>query len=185
MPIKNKRTEPMALLEIIIAPDPRLQIVCDPVETVDDELRRLMGAMLAAMYEVPGIGLSAPQVGKPIRVVVADVSAKEEESRPLRLVNPRIVETGADRVAHEEGCLSFPDQYSDVVRPSWARIAYLDAQGKPREIEAEGMLAVCLQHEIDHLDGILFVDHLTSLKRNMILRKMKKAKRLSESEPVA
>ena len=170
----------MALLDIVLAPDPRLKVICRHVEAVDDDLRRLMDDMLETMYAAPGIGLSAPQVGDQRRVIVADIARDDAPNAPIRMANPKILEASSEIVANEEGCLSFPDQYNDVRRPSWARIAYLDELGQAAELRAEGLLATCLQHEIDHLDGLLFVDHLTSLKRGMILRKMKKIKRQRE-----
>ncbi len=172
----------MALLPVIIAPDPRLKIKCRPVERVDAELVRLMDDMLETMYAAPGIGLSAPQVGDDRRVIVVDVGRDEEERAPLCMVNPEIIEISDQDVTYEEGCLSFPEQYSDVSRPDHVRVRYLDRQNEIRELKADGVLATCVQHEIDHLDGILFVDHLTALRRSMIMRKMQKTKRLKESE---
>ena len=168
----------MALLEVIEAPDPRLRIVCEPVATVDDDLRRLMDDMLETMYAAPGIGLSAPQIGDRRRVIVVDVARNGEEERPLRMVNPQIVETGGTLEVSEEGCLSFPEMFAEVERPSAAKVRYVDENNKVHEIDAEGLLASCVQHEIDHLDGVLFVDHISIVRRNIILRKMKKAKRL-------
>lgn len=168
----------MALLEVIEAPDPRLKIVCDPVDTVGDDLRRLMDDMLETMYAAPGIGLSAPQVGDRRRVIVVDVAREGEERRPLRMVNPEIAETGGAPVVSEEGCLSFPELFAEVERPSVITVRYVDENSKTHEIEAEGLLATCVQHEVDHLDGILFVDYISVVRRNMILRKMKKTKRL-------
>jgi len=175
----------MAILDIITAPDPRLKDVCSPVADVDDDVRQLMADMLETMYAAPGIGLSAPQVGHLRRVIVADVARRDEDPQPIKMANPEIVEASTDIAANEEGCLSFPDQYSEVSRPDWVKIRFLNELGQPQDLHAEGLLAICLQHEIDHLDGIVFVDHLTSLKRGMILRKMKKSKRLRESEAVA
>ncbi len=168
----------MAQLDIILAPDPRLKIICRPVDTVDDELRRLMADMLETMYAAPGIGLSAPQVGDDRRIIVADVARDSAPRQPLQMANPRILETSADLEANEEGCLSFPEQYAEVERPQRVCVGYLDETGAARESELEGLLATCIQHEIDHLDGIVFVDHVTALRRNMILRKMKKVKRV-------
>lgn len=175
----------MPLLDIIIAPDPELKKVCTPVGTVGEKTCQLMANMLATMYAAPGIGLSAPQVGVLTRVIVTDIARKNETPQPYKMADPEILETAETLIKYEEGCLSFPEQYSDVARPEWARIGYLDEHGDRKEIRAEGLLATCLQHEIDHLDGLLFVDHLTSLKRNMILRKMKKTKRQREAEAVA
>ncbi len=167
----------MALLPILIAPDPRLKKVAAPVEAVDDDIRRLMDDMLETMYEAPGIGLAAPQVGVLQRVIVVDVAPEGEERDPHFLANPEITWVSDDDATYNEGCLSLPDHYADVVRPRAVRIAYLDREGTARELEADGMLAICIQHEIDHLNGILFVDHVSALKRNMILRKLLKAKK--------
>ena len=167
----------MALLPIIIAPDPRLKLVCEPVATVDAGVRRLMDDMLETMHDAPGIGLAAPQVGVTKRVIVVDIAAPEEAPRPHCMANPRLLAASEETAPHEEGCLSFPDQFAEVVRPERAAIAYLDETGAERIVEAEGLLATCIQHEMDHLDGILFIDHLTGLKRSMILRRLAKARR--------
>ncbi len=167
----------MAILSIITAPDPRLKRISRPVERVDDEVRRLMDDMLETMHEAPGIGLAAPQVGVLRRVIVADVSHKDEPAAPFAMANPEVVWLSDDDWVHEEGCLSLPDHYADVSRPRQARIRYLDRDNEIREIQAEELLSTCLQHEIDHLDGILFVDHISMLKRGMILRKLAKAKK--------
>jgi peptide deformylase len=167
----------MALLPIITAPDPRLKIKAKPVEKVDAEVRRLMDDMLETMYEAPGIGLAAPQVGVAKRVIVVDISREDEPKDPLRMANPEVVWAGEELSEYEEGCLSLPEQYAPVLRPNRVRVRYLDHENEIREVEAEGLLGTCVQHEMDHLDGILFVDHLSSLKRNMILRKLQKAKR--------
>jgi len=173
----------MALLPIITAPDPRLKKVCTPVEAVDDEIRQLMDDMLETMYAAPGIGLAAPQVGVLKRVIVVDISGDEEENKPLLMANPELIEVSDDDASYEEGCLSLPEYYGEVVRPARIRVRYLDRENEIREMEAEGLLATCIQHEMDHLDGILFVDHLTALKRNMILRKLLKAKK--SKQPMA
>jgi peptide deformylase len=169
----------MAILPIIKAPDPILKRRCDPVDRVDDELRRLMDDMLETMYAAPGVGLAAPQVGVCQRIIVVDTSDPEGERQPMRMVNPEIIAASDELVLREEGCLSFPQQYEDVERPATVRIRYLDHENEIREIDAEGLLAVCVQHEIDHLDGVLLVDHLSTLKRSIILRKMKKLKKES------
>ncbi|MDX1710723.1 MAG: peptide deformylase [Rhodovibrionaceae bacterium] len=167
----------MALLPIITAPDPVLKKKAKPVERVDGEIRRLMDDMLETMYAAPGIGLAAPQVGVSKRVLVVDVAREEEEPNPLRMGNPELVWVSDDDQSYEEGCLSLPEHYAEVVRPRAIRVRYLDHENEIRELECEGLLATCIQHEIDHLDGILFVDHLSALKRNMILRKLLKAKK--------
>lgn len=167
----------MALLPILVAPDPRLKQTSAPVKQVDDEVRRLMDDMLETMYQAPGIGLAAPQVGVLKRVIVLDLAHEGEEPQPLRLANPEIVWVSDDDATYNEGCLSVPEHYADVVRPAACRVKYLDYNNKAQQIEADGLLATCLQHEIDHLDGVLFIDHLTSLKRNIILRKLLKTKK--------
>ncbi len=167
----------MAIHDIKIVPDPALRQVCAPVTEVDDTIRRLMDDMLETMYHAPGIGLAAPQIGVAKRVVVMDVSEKDEEPAPLRLINPEILWTSEDLVTAQEGCLSVPEQYAEVTRPADVKIAYLDQTGTRRELQADGILAVCIQHEIDHLDGVLFTDHLSTLKRNMIMRKVAKWKK--------
>ena len=174
----------MALLPIITAPDPRLKIKAKPVARVDDEVRRLMDDMLETMYGAIGIGLAAPQVGVARRVIVVDVAREGEEPQPMRIANPEIVWRSDELATYNEGCLSLPEHYADVERPAEIRLRYLDHQNEIREIEAQGLLATCLQHEIDHLDGVLFVDHISALKRGIILRKLAKAKRLKAGETV-
>jgi peptide deformylase len=167
----------MAVLPIITAPDPRLKVKCEPVAAVDGTIAKLMDDMLDTMYLAPGIGLAAPQVGVTKRVLVVDVSPKDGPRDPIRMANPEIVWRSDELAVYEEGCLSLPDQYADVERPQKIRFRYLDEKGVPQEREAEGLLATCIQHEIDHLDGIIFVDHLSALKRRMILRKLAKLKK--------
>ncbi|MGO1119076.1 peptide deformylase [Rhodovibrionaceae bacterium A322] len=168
----------MAVLPILTAPDPILKTVAKPVDAVDETIRQQMEDMLETMYAAPGIGLAAPQVGILNRVIVLDVSKEDSaDKEPLRMANPEITWVSDDDASYEEGCLSIPEHYSDVVRPASVKVSYLDENNAPQEIEADGLLATCLQHEIDHLDGILFVDHITALKRNMILRKLLKAKK--------
>jgi peptide deformylase len=147
-----------------------------PVETIDDALRRLVADMFETMYVAPGIGLAAPQVGVLKRVVVIDV-AEGEERRPMALVNPEIVWRSEELVTAEEGCLSLPKQFADVTRPQAIQVRFLTEQGEPRELAADGLLARCVQHEVDHLDGILFTDHLSALRRSMILRRLTKTRR--------
>ena len=171
----------MALLPIIFAPDPRLKIRCRPVETVDQSVRDLMADMLETMYAAPGIGLSAPQVGDDRRIIVCDVAREGEDPQPVRLINPEIVWAADEIRLAEEGCLSLPDHFAEVERPVAVRIRYLDQAGGTQEMEADDLLAACVQHEMDHLEGILFVDYLSPLKRNIILRKMKKLKRQKEA----
>jgi peptide deformylase len=167
----------MTLLTILTAPDPVLKKKAVPVAEVGDRIRLLMDNMLETMYAAPGIGLAAPQVGVSERVVVIDVGRSEENRQPLFLVNPQISWASDEDNVYEEGCLSVPELYGEVVRPKAVRVTYLDRDNNPGEIEADGLLATVIQHEMDHLDGILFIDHLTSLKRNMILRKLLKLKK--------
>ena len=167
----------MAVREIITAPDPRLKIKARPVGSVDAEVRRLMDDMLETMYHAIGVGLAAPQVGVAKRVIVVDVAREGEKPQPLRIANPEILWRSEETTLANEGCLSLPEHYADVERPAAIRLRYLDHENEIREIEAKGLLATCLQHEIDHLDGLLFVDHISALKRGMILRKLQKAKR--------
>jgi len=167
----------MARLPIVLAPDPVLKTKCEPVASIDDGVHRLLDDMLETMYDAPGIGLSAPQVSATHRVIVCDVAREDEASRPYRMINPEIIWRSDEDVVAEEGCLSIPDHYAEVSRAREIRVGYLDPEGAAQEIEATGLLSACIQHEIDHLDGVLFIDYLTPLKRNIILRKMKKLKR--------
>lgn len=172
----------MALLPILTAPDPRLKKKSLPVDSVDAGVRQLMDDMLETMYDAPGIGLAAPQVGVLKRVVVLDIDREDTKTGPLFMANPEIVEASDEDVSYEEGCLSVPDHYSDVVRPATVTVRYLDRDGKVQNLACEGLLATCVQHEIDHLDGVLFIDHISALKRNMILRKLLKARKEKERD---
>lgn len=175
----------MAILPILVAPHPVLKQKAQPVAEVTDAERKLLDDMLETMYDAPGIGLAAPQVGVSKRMLVIDIARDGEAAQPMKIINPEIVEASADLATYEEGCLSFPDQFAEVKRPARAKIRYLDETGAAHEIDADGLLATCIQHEIDHLDGIVFVDHLSQLKRTMILRrlqKMKKQGRLAAAE---
>jgi peptide deformylase len=167
----------MPRLDIITAPDPRLKIKAKPVAKVDDKVRRLMDDMVETMYHAIGIGLAAPQVGVAQRVIVVDVAREGEKPNPIRIANPEILWRSDETTISNEGCLSLPEQYAEVSRPTAIKLRYLDHENEIREIEATGLLATCIQHEIDHLDGVLFVDHISTLKRGMILRKLQKAKR--------
>ncbi|OAN45788.1 peptide deformylase [Magnetospirillum moscoviense] len=167
----------MALLEILTAPDPRLIKKSAPVERIDDKTLRLMDDMLDTMYEAPGIGLAAPQVGVLSRIIVVDIAKDEADRAPLRMANPEIVWVSDDDNTYEEGCLSVPAHYGNVTRPRAVKVRYLGTDNQSHEIEADGLLATVLQHEMDHLDGILFIDHMSALKRNMILRKLLKTKK--------
>jgi peptide deformylase len=175
----------MAKLPIITAPDPRLKRVAKPVEQVDDGVRRLLDDMLETMYDAPGIGLAAPQVGVLKRVIVIDIARQDEDPAPLRLANPEVIWESEETGVYEEGCLSLPEHYAEVVRPAKVKVRFLDYENEIREIAAEGLLATCIQHEIDHLDGVLFVDHISALKRNMILRKLLKARKQQEQDEPA
>lgn len=172
----------MALLPIIVAPDPRLKVKAKPVEKVDAEVVKLMDDMLETMYAAPGVGLAAPQVGVARQVIVVDAADDGQEPAPLRMANPQIIWASDEIKEYEEGCLSVPEQYDIVKRPAAIKVRYLDHQNEIREIEADGLLAVVLQHEIDHLGGTLFVDHLSSLKRNMVLRKLTKLKKVGDMD---
>lgn len=171
----------MALREILIVPDPRLKKVCEPVAEVNDEIRQLLDDMLETMYAAPGIGLAAPQIGVMKRVVVIDVSDEKDKPQPLKLVNPEIIWESEETGVYQEGCLSIPEQYADVERPTEVGLRYLDENGKAHEIEADGLLATCIQHEVDHLDGVLFTDYLSALKRNMIIKKVQKLQKTRKS----
>lgn len=177
----------MALLPIIVAPDKRLKQKSQPVAKVDDGVRRLLDSMLETMYAAPGIGLAAIQVGVPKNVIVIDIGPEKKgmkvERKPLYLVNPEIVWESDETQVCEEGCLSLPEQYAEVERPVAIKVRYLDYHGDMRELDADGTLAVCIQHEMDHLNGVLFVDHVSALKRNIILRRLTKAKRLKAEVP--
>jgi peptide deformylase len=169
------------LLPILIAPHPTLRAKTRAVGPGDEAaVRDLIPRMFATMYKAPGIGLAAPQVGLTLRVIVVDVHTDRaaDPRQPLALINPEIVAASAELATREEGCLSLPNQYAEVTRPAVVKVRYLDPTGARREIEADGLLSACLQHEIDHLSGVLFVDHISALKRNMIMRKLAKEQRL-------
>lgn len=172
----------MAIRSIITAPDPRLKVVSHEVERVDAGLRRLIDDMFESMYDAKGIGLAAIQVGVPQRVIVLDLAPKDGEREPQVFINPRIVWASEETAVFEEGCLSAPDIWDDVERPARIKAEYLDRDGALTTLEADGLLATCLQHEMDHLEGVLFLDHLSRLKRSIALRKLAKAKRLEAAE---
>ena len=165
----------MSIKPLIILPDPILRTVSKPVERVDAPLQKLADDMLATMYDAPGIGLAAIQVGEPLRMLVIDLAKEDETPAPLVFINPQVLGSSDERSVYEEGCLSIPDYYAEVDRPATVRVSYLDRDGKTQEIEADGLLATCLQHEIDHLDGVLFIDHISKLKRDMVVKKFTKA----------
>jgi peptide deformylase len=165
----------MTIKPLIILPDPVLRQLSKPVETVDADVRRLADDMLDTMYDAPGIGLAAIQIGVPRQMLVIDVSKDGEEKQPLVFINPTILTTSDERSVYEEGCLSIPDYYAEVERPSAITVEYIDLEGKRLTAKADGLLATCLQHEIDHLNGVLFIDHISKLKREMVIRKFTKA----------
>ena len=169
----------MAIRPILIAPDPRLKVVSTPVEKVDAEIRKLAEDMADSMYEAEGIGLAAVQIGVPKRVIVMDLDQKDGKKDWRVFINPKITWASEEMATFEEGCLSVPEIWDDVERPARIKAEYLDLDGKTVEIEADGMLATCLQHEMDHLEGILFIDHFSRLKRSMALKKLTKAKKLA------
>ncbi len=169
------------IIPIRLVPDPVLRQRAKPVEPGDGRIPDLAQRMLSTMYKAPGIGLAGPQVGEALRLVVVDIHP-EDKPDPMVLVNPEVVAASKELATREEGCLSLPGQYADVTRPARVKVRFLDLAGARRELEAEGLLSACLQHEIDHLDGVLFVDHLTALKRNMLLRKLAKDLKLKRQE---
>ena len=173
----------MSLMPILTLPDNRLRLASAPVSAVDGDVRTLLDDMLETMYDAPGIGLAALQVGVAKRVVVVDVAKregeeKEEVKNPIFLINPEIVKASDERSVYEEGCLSIPDYYAEVERPARVRMRYLDRSGAMQEMDADGLLATCIQHEIDHLDGVLFIDHLSRLKRDRVIKRFVKDARL-------
>jgi peptide deformylase len=171
----------MALRDIIKLPDKRLRLVSEPVDKIDAGLKRLIEDMFETMYHAPGIGLAAIQVGEPKRLVIMDISKKDDPKNPQVFINPEIMWSSDDRSVYEEGCLSIPDIHEDVERPARVTVRYLDLAGKVQETQAEGLFATCIQHEIDHLNGVLFIDYISKLKRDRIVKKFTKAaKRTSE-----
>lgn len=164
----------MSIKSLVILPDPLLRQVSKPVERFDADLRKFSTDMLDTMYDAPGIGLAAIQVGEPLRMLVIDLSKEDEPRAPQIFINPQILSSSDDRNVYEEGCLSIPDYYAEVERPAEVRISYLDLDGKSHEVAADGLLATCLQHELDHLNGVLFIDHISRLKREMVVKKFKK-----------
>jgi peptide deformylase len=171
----------MTIRPILTAPDPRLKVVSKSVDTVDAATRRLIDDMIESMYEADGIGLAAVQIGVPLRVIVMDLDQKEGKKNPRAFVNPRITWRSEELATFEEGCLSVPEIYEDVERAARIKAEYFDRDGNKQLLEADGLLSTCLQHEMDHLEGILFIDHLSKLKRSIALRKLQKAKRLKET----
>lgn len=172
----------MALRDIIKLPDTRLRLVSKPVEKIDESIRALAADMLDTMYAAPGIGLAAIQVGVPQRILTIDVAKKDEPKNPQVVINPEILWSSEERGIYEEGCLSIPEIYEEVERPANVKVRFTDLDGTMREVEANGLLATCLQHEIDHLNGILFIDHLSKLKRDRIIKKFTKAAKRAEEQ---
>lgn len=172
----------MALREIITLPDRRLRLVSKPVARVDAEIRKLVEDMFETMYDAPGIGLAAIQVAEPQRVVTVDLSKKDEDKEQRVFINPELIWLSDEKTTHEEGCLSIPEFYEDVERPAEVRVKYLGLDGNEHELDAKGLLARCLQHEIDHLNGVLFIDHISRLKRNLITKKFAKAAKRAVAE---
>jgi peptide deformylase len=172
----------MAQRDILILPDKRLRSVSKPVVEIGDEIRALVADMFETMYEAPGIGLAAIQVGIPARVVVMDLSKRETEAEPRVFINPEVTWSSDEKSLYEEGCLSIPEIHEDVARPARVKIRYLDLDGKPQEADADGLFATCIQHEVDHLNGVLFIDHISKLKRERIIKKFTKAAKRAEKE---
>jgi peptide deformylase len=173
----------MAVREILTLPDKRLRVVAKPVKAIDTDVRKLVEDMFETMYAAPGIGLAAVQIGVPRRVVTMDLAKKEDPPEPRVFVNPKLLWTSEETATYEEGCLSIPEFYEEVTRPALVRVGYLDLDGKEQELEANGLLATCLQHEIDHLNGVLFIDHISRLKRERVTKKFaKQAKRTDEKD---
>jgi peptide deformylase len=170
----------MAIRDILILPDKRLRLVSEPVAKIDAATRRLVEDMFETMYEAPGIGLAAIQIGEPRRIVTMDLAKKDEPKQPQVFINPELIDSSADKNTHEEGCLSIPEYYEEVERPAQVKFRYLDLDGKPHEMEAGGLLATCIQHEIDHLNGVLFIDHISKLKRDRVIKKFTKAVKLGK-----
>jgi|SRR5829696_530108 len=165
----------MALREIIVLPDKRLRQVSDPVKAVDAEVRTLVDDMFETMYKAPGVGLAAIQVGVPRRIITLDTAKKDEPKQPQVFINPEIVWSSDEKSTYEEGCLSIPEYYEEVERPTQVKVRFMGLDGKTQEVEADGLLATVLQHEIDHINGVLFIDHISKLKRDRVIRKFTKA----------
>jgi len=170
----------MAVRDILIIPDKRLRLKSEAVKAVDKLLRALVNDMFETMYAAPGIGLAAVQIGVPRRVITIDLAKKDEPKEPQVFINPEVIWASDEKATYEEGCLSIPEYYEEVERPKAVKVKFLDLDLKPREIEAEGLLATCLQHEIDHINGVLFIDHISKLKRDMVMKKFKKAAKKTE-----
>ena len=170
----------MTIRKILIEPDPLLRKISVSVEKVDSKIQQIMDDMLETMYDAPGIGLAAIQIGIPKRIIVIDLAKEGEKKNPLYIINPQIVFKSDNEATYEEGCLSIPGQFANIQRPEKCTVKYLDYEGKEKEIKTEGLLATCIQHEIDHLNGILFIDYLSKLKKTMIIKKLSKQKKSLE-----
>lgn len=170
----------MAKRPILLLPDPRLRAIADPIEKIDDDVKQLAKDMLETMYDAPGIGLAAPQIGEMRRIVVMDLAKDDEEPDPIVMINPEILKFSDETVVTEEGCLSIPELYYDVERPAEITVRYTDLEGKTVERDANERLAICIQHELDHLDGVLYIDYLSRLKRDRVLKKFQKAEKLAK-----
>ena len=167
----------MTIKKILIEPDPILRKKCEPLEKVDDQVRNLMKDMFETMYNAPGIGLAAVQVGVLKRLIVIDISKENEKKNPIFLINPVIISRSSDTSVYEEGCLSLPGHFAEIERPAECKVEYIDYYGKKKEIKAKGLLSTCIQHEVDHLNGVLFIDYLSKLKKDMIVKKLIKHKK--------
>ena len=172
----------MAVRDILIIPDKRLRLKSEAVQAVDKPLGALIEDMFETMYAAPGIGLAAIQIGVPKRVVTMDLAKKDDPKQPQVFINPEVVWSSDEKAVHEEGCLSIPEYYEEVERPAQVKVAYLDREGAKRELEANGLLATCLQHEIDHLNGVLFIDHISKLKRDRVIKKFAKAAKRADAD---
>ncbi len=172
----------MATRTILTLPDPRLRLVSKPVAKVDAEIRKLVEDMFETMYGAPGIGLAAVQIGVPKRVVTTDLAKKDEPRNPKVYINPELLWASEERASYEEGCLSIPEYYEEVERPAQVKVRYTDLEGNAQEVEANGLLATCLQHEIDHLNGVLFIDHISKLKRSRVIKRFAKAAKRETEE---
>jgi peptide deformylase len=170
----------MAVRDILILPDKRLRLLSKPVAKIDAATKQLVEDMFDTMYDAPGIGLAAIQIGEPRRIVTMDLAKKDEPKEPQVFINPELVSKSGDKNVHEEGCLSIPEYYEEVERPASVKVRYLDLDGKQHEIAADGLLATCIQHEIDHLNGVLFIDHISKLKRDRVIKKFTKAAKLGK-----
>lgn len=175
----------MAIRDILIIPDSKLRLVSEPIDAIDNDVRQLVEDMFETMYAAPGIGLAAIQIGVPRRVVTMDLAKKDEPKAPQLFINPQVTWSAEERAVYEEGCLSIPEYYEEVERPARVKVSYRDLDGRTHEIEADGLLATCLQHEIDHLNGVLFIDYISKLKRDMIVRKFKKAAKRGDTTRAA